>query len=43
MIFVTILLMALIKMGKGKLNRVGGIILLFTYLVYAVFRIFILS
>jgi len=43
MIFVTVLLMALIKMGKGKLNRVGGIILLVTYLVYAVFRIFVLG
>lgn len=43
MIFVTILLMALIKLGKGKLNRMGGIILLITYLVYAVFRIFILA
>ena len=31
MIFVTVLLMALIKMGKGKLNRLGGIILIITY------------
>ena len=42
MIFVTVLLMALIKMGKGKLNRLGGMILITTYLVYAIFRIFIL-
>jgi cation:H+ antiporter len=42
MIFVTVLLMALIKMGKGKLNRLGGMILITTYLVYAMFRIFIL-
>lgn len=42
MIFVTVLLMALIKMGKGKLNRLGGIILITTYLFYAIFRIFIL-
>jgi len=41
MILVTILLMSLIKLGKGKLNRVGGIVLLFTYLVYAVIRIFV--
>jgi cation:H+ antiporter len=42
MIFVTVLLMALIKMGKGKLNRLGGMILITTYLFYAIFRIFIL-
>ncbi|EKQ53873.1 MAG: K+dependent Na+ exchanger related-protein [Methanobacterium sp. Maddingley MBC34] len=42
MIFVTLLLMALIKMGKGKLNRLGGMILITTYLAYAIFRIFIL-
>lgn len=41
MILVTVLLMALIKMGKGKLNRTGGIILLITYTTYAVIRIFI--
>lgn len=41
MIVITILLMALIKMGKGKLNRTGGIILLLTYIAYAVIRIFI--
>ncbi len=41
MILVTILLMSLIKLGKGKLNRVGGIVLLFTYLIYAVIRIFV--
>lgn len=43
MIFVTLLLMALIKMGKGKLNRWGGIILMITYMAYAIVRIFILS
>ena len=43
MIFVTVLLMALIKMGKGKLNRWGGIILLITYVVYAMIRIFVLA
>jgi len=43
MIFVTLLLMALIKMGKGKLNRWGGIILMITYMAYAIIRIFILS
>jgi len=41
MIFVTILLMALIKLGKGKLNRLGGIILMITYIAYAVVRIFV--
>ena len=43
MIFVTLLLMALIKMGKGKLNRWGGIILMITYMAYAIIRIFILA
>lgn len=43
MIFVTLLLMALIKMGKGKLNRWGGIVLMITYMAYAIIRIFILS
>jgi cation:H+ antiporter len=43
MIFVTVLLMALIKMGKGKLNRTGGIILLLTYITYVVIRLFVLS
>lgn len=43
MIFVTILVMALIKLDKGKLNRIGGIVLLVTYIVYAVFRIFVLG
>lgn len=43
MILVTVLLMALIKMGKGKLNRTSGIILLVTYILYALFRIFVFS
>jgi cation:H+ antiporter len=43
MLFVTVLLMALIKMGKGKLNRWGGIILMITYVSYAVIRIFVLA
>ena len=43
MIFMTLLLMALIKMGKGKLNRLGGIILIITYMAYAIIRIFILA
>ncbi|MEG3224257.1 MAG: cation transporter [Methanobacteriales archaeon Met13] len=43
MIIVTVLLMVLIKTGNMKLNRVGGLILLTTYLVYAIFRIFILA
>ena len=43
MIFVTLLLMALIKLGKGKLNRWGGIILMITYMAYAIIRIFILA
>lgn len=43
MIFITVLLMALIKMGKGKLNRWGGIILMITYMSYAVIRIFVLA
>ena len=43
MIFVTVLLMALIKMGKGKLNRIGGIILLLTYTAYVIIRLFVIS
>ena len=43
MIFITILLMALIKMGKGKLNRLGGIILLIMYIAYAAIRIFVMA
>ncbi len=43
MIFVTVLLMVLIKMGKGKLNRWGGIVLMITYIAYALIRIFILA
>lgn len=41
MIMVTILLMALIKLGKGNLNRLGGIILLITYIMYAFLRLFV--
>lgn len=43
MIFVTILLMVLIRTGKMKLNRIGGIILIATYISYAILRIFIFS
>lgn len=43
MIFVTVLLMVLIKMGKGKLNRWGGIVLIITYIAYALIRISIMS
>ncbi len=43
MILVTVLLMALIRTGNMKLNRPGGIILMGTYLSYAIIRIFILS
>lgn len=43
MILVTVLLMVLIRTGKMKLNRSGGIILIGTYLSYAIIRIFILS
>jgi cation:H+ antiporter len=42
MILVTVLLMVLIKTGNMKLNRLGGIILMVTYLTYAILRIFIL-
>jgi len=43
MILVTVLLMLLIKQGNMKLKRVGGIILLLTYIFYALFRLFILA
>jgi len=43
MILVTVLLMVLIRTGNMKLNRSGGIILMGTYLSYAIIRIFILS
>lgn len=42
MLFVTVLLMVLIKAGKMKLNRTAGIILVATYITYAVIRLFIL-
>lgn len=42
MLFITILLMVLIKAGKMKLNRIAGIILVASYITYAVFRLFIL-
>jgi cation:H+ antiporter len=37
MLFVTVLLMVLVRKGNMKLNRVAGIILLVTYIVYAFF------
>lgn len=43
MIFVTILLMVLIKQGNMKLKRGGGIILLITYVVYAFIRLLIFT
>ena len=43
MIFVTVLLMVLIRKGNMKLNRVTGVILLVTYVIYAFLRIFILA
>ncbi|MEN6591925.1 MAG: calcium/sodium antiporter [Methanobacterium sp.] len=42
MLFITILLMVLIRAGKMKLNRIAGIILVASYITYAVFRLFIL-
>ncbi|MDD3984476.1 MAG: calcium/sodium antiporter [Methanobacterium sp.] len=41
MIFVTVLLLFLVK-TRGKLTRVGGIILLATYIAYAVIRLTVL-
>ncbi|BDZ69652.1 calcium/sodium antiporter [Methanobacterium petrolearium] len=43
MIFVTILLFVLVRKSNMKLNRVAGIILLVTYIVYAFLRIFVLA
>lgn len=43
MLFVTVLLMVLVRKGNMKLNRVAGIILLVTYIVYAFLRIFVLA
>lgn len=43
MIFVTLLLIGLIKAGGNKLNRVGGLILLATYITYAVLRLYVLA
>ncbi len=43
MIGVTVLLLVLIKAGGMKINRVAGIILMLTYLLYAIVRIFIFS
>lgn len=43
MLFITILLMVLIRTGKMKLNRIAGIILLATYISYAVIRIFVIT
>lgn len=42
MLFITILLMVLIRAGKMKLNRIAGIILVASYITYAVVRLFIL-
>jgi len=41
MIGVTVLLMVLIKAGGMKINRLAGIILMLTYILYAIVRIFI--
>jgi cation:H+ antiporter len=41
MIGVTVLLMLLIRVGGMKINRVAGIILMLTYISYAIVRIFI--
>jgi cation:H+ antiporter len=43
MIFVTILLIGLIKAGGNKLNRTGGLVLLATYITYAVLRLYVLA
>ncbi|WP_249164895.1 calcium/sodium antiporter [Methanobacterium alkalithermotolerans] len=43
MILVIVLVLLLIKKGGMKLNRVGGIILISTYVVYAVSRIYLLA
>ena len=43
MIFVTVLLIGLIKAGGNKLNRTGGLVLLATYLTYAVLRLYVLA
>lgn len=42
MIFITVLLMILIRAGNMKLNRIAGLILLGTYISYAIIRIFII-
>ena len=43
MIFVTVLLIGLIKAGGNKLNRTGGLVLMATYLTYAVLRLYVLA
>lgn len=43
MIFVTLLLIILIKAGGNKLNRAGGLVLLATYITYAVLRLYVLA
>jgi cation:H+ antiporter len=43
MIFVTVLLIVLIKAGRNKLNRTGGLILLATYITYAILRLYVLA
>ncbi len=43
MIFVTLLLIGLIKAGGNKLNRTGGLVLMATYIIYAVLRLYVLA
>lgn len=43
MILVTLMLLLLIKKGNMKLTRTGGIILLITYLTYAIIRLTLLT
>ncbi len=43
MILVNLLLLILIKREGMKLNRVSGIILISTYLIYALLRIYLLK
>lgn len=43
MILVTLMLLLLIKKGNMKLTRIGGIILLITYLSYAIIRLTLLT
>lgn len=43
MLFITVLLMVLIRTGKMKLNRIAGVILMAAYVTYAVLRLFVLA